>query len=254
MLTSYDFSFWDWGNSIYFSKATNNIIKILNLKLDSSQTKPVHLQLAVTSRRSLGSFLTQDWEPVTITLQALELIDKAEPVQVHFTLNLRDQQSMSMQDGCRVYMATRGLCFMVSWTIFKNHLLKAGLTQNMETMAFQTLTTIDFILFSQVWGHTWREFYWLAFGWWPITYAFALHLRVRNHTTWWFRRCVLGRPSDTFFRALTISWSWLLTHVWSDPRAHMSRGTNFHGWRVPLLPPKSTQLRSSELWSGRRGS
>ena len=134
MLTSYDFSFWDWGNSIYFSKATNNIIKILNLKLDSSQTKPVHLQLAVTSRRSLGSFLTQDWEPVTITLQALELIDKAEPVQVHFTLNLRDQQSMSMQDGCRVYMATRGLCFMVSWTIFKNHLLKAGLTQNMETM------------------------------------------------------------------------------------------------------------------------
>jgi len=30
---------------------------------------------------------------VTITLQALSLVEKAEPVQVHFTLRLRDQRS-----------------------------------------------------------------------------------------------------------------------------------------------------------------
>jgi len=56
---------------------------------------------------TLGPLHTQDWEPVTITLQALPLVEKAEPVQVHFTLRtifkkhlLRDQQSMWMQDGC----------------------------------------------------------------------------------------------------------------------------------------------------------
>ena len=36
---------------------------------------------------------------------------------------------------------------MVTWTIFKNHLLEVDLTQNQETMALRTLTTVDFILF-----------------------------------------------------------------------------------------------------------
>jgi hypothetical protein len=52
-----------------------------------------------------------------------------------------------MQDGYKVYMdsyvASNGSCFTVTWTIFKNHLLKVGLTQNRETMALQTLTTIN---------------------------------------------------------------------------------------------------------------
>jgi hypothetical protein len=33
---------------------------------------------------------------------------------------------------------------------------------------------------------------------------------------------VLGRPLDTFFWALTISWSRLLAHVWSGPKAALS--------------------------------
>ena len=53
-----------------------------------------------------------------------------------------------MQDGCKVYMASNGSYVMVTWTIFKNHLLEVGLTQNRETMAFQTFITIDlFYLF-----------------------------------------------------------------------------------------------------------
>ena len=31
---------------------------------------------------------------------------------------------------------------MVTWIIFKNHLLEVGLTQNQETMALRTLTTV----------------------------------------------------------------------------------------------------------------
>jgi hypothetical protein len=36
---------------------------------------------------------------------------------------------------------------MVTWTIFINHLLEVGLSQNQETMPLQTLTTIDLFYF-----------------------------------------------------------------------------------------------------------
>ena len=36
---------------------------------------------------------------------------------------------------------------MVTWTIFKNHLLEVGLTQNREIMALQMLTTVDLFYF-----------------------------------------------------------------------------------------------------------
>ena len=45
------------------------------------------------------------------------------------------------------YMASNGSCFMVTWTIFKNHLLEIGLTQNREIMTLRTLTTIDLFNF-----------------------------------------------------------------------------------------------------------
>ena len=45
------------------------------------------------------------------------------------------------------YVASNGSCFMVAWTIVKNHLLEVGLTQNWETMAFQTLTTVVLFYF-----------------------------------------------------------------------------------------------------------
>ena len=36
---------------------------------------------------------------------------------------------------------------MVNWIIFKNHLLVVGLTQNQETTALRTLTTVDLFYF-----------------------------------------------------------------------------------------------------------
>ena len=51
-----------------------------------------------------------------------------------------------MQDGCQVYMdsyvASNGSCFMVTWTIFQNHLLEVDLIQNRETMILRMLTTV----------------------------------------------------------------------------------------------------------------
>jgi hypothetical protein len=49
------------------------------------------------------------------------------------------EHSMWMQDECKVYMdsymAPSGSCFMDTWTILKNHLLKVELTQSRETVA-----------------------------------------------------------------------------------------------------------------------
>ena len=74
-------------------------------------------------------------------------MEKVELVQVQFTLHLRDQWSMWIQDGFKVYMASfmtsDGSCFMVTWIIFEKHPLEVGLQQYREILALQTLTTID---------------------------------------------------------------------------------------------------------------
>ena len=45
------------------------------------------------------------------------------------------------------YLASNGSCFMIIWIIFKNYFLYVGLTQNRETMALQTLTTVALFYF-----------------------------------------------------------------------------------------------------------
>ena len=161
----------------------------------------------------LGPLHTQDWEPVTITLQALSLVEKVEPVQVRFTLCLRDQRRMWMQDGCKVYMA------------------------------LQTLTTIYSFYFYHGWGPTWIKIHWNSI------WSRAQSHRT-SHYTWEFLTTlhdfggVLGRPVDTFYWALTNSWSQLLACVWSG--SYWTRASNylkrkqwlFCGNREPLLVPE----------------
>jgi hypothetical protein len=93
---------------------------------------------------------TRDRLPMAIALRALPLVEKAEQVHVRFTWCLRDQRSMWVQDGCKVYMdpymASNGSCFVVTWTIFKNLLLEVGRTQKWETMAFQNVINRWFII------------------------------------------------------------------------------------------------------------
>jgi hypothetical protein len=44
-------------------------------------------------------------------------------------------------------MASNGSCFIVIWTIFKNHLVEVGRTQIWDTMALRTLTTVGLFYF-----------------------------------------------------------------------------------------------------------
>ena len=166
--------------------------------------------------RETGPLHTRYWEPMTSTLQVLSLVEKAEPIQVRFTLRSRDQQSMWMQDRCKVYMdsymALNGSCFMVTWTLFKNHFLEIGLTQIRETMALWMLTTVD--LFYFMWGPSWIKNHWNSIW-------LRAQSHVTSHCTWGSMTTLdvfggaLGQPLGTFFWALTISWSRLLACVWS---------------------------------------
>ena len=58
----------------------------------------------------------------------------AGPSSLHTTLEGPTEYVSGMQDGCKVYMdsymASSGSCYMVTYTIFKNHLLEVCLTQN----------------------------------------------------------------------------------------------------------------------------
>ena len=73
-----------------------------------------------------------------------------------------------MQDGCKVYMdsyvASNGSCLMVTWTIIKDHLLEVGLTQNRETTALRTLTTVGLFYFIMCDHPHEQKFIEIAFG------------------------------------------------------------------------------------------
>jgi hypothetical protein len=174
---------------------------------------------------------TREWEPVTISLQALSLVGKAEPVQVRFfTLRLRDQRSMWMRDRWKVYVdsyvALDGSCFMVTWTIFKNHLLGVGLPQSRRPWHSECSQPLVCSILSCVrtcvnrFSLKWH----LVEG--PVTYDFTLHSRARDQHYMIVEVC-LGRPSDTFFWDLTISWSRLLARVWSGPMYIMRNAGTF---------------------------
>ena len=66
---------------------------------------------------SLEPLLTRDWWPVTISLEALSLVEMVELGQGFFTLHLRDQQSEWLQDGCMsTWIPTWHQMDHVSWS------------------------------------------------------------------------------------------------------------------------------------------
>ena len=64
-------------------------------------------------------------------------------------------------------MASNGSCFMVIRTILQSHLLDIGRTQNHETMALWTLTTVDLICFEKCEDLHEYEFILTSFVWGP---------------------------------------------------------------------------------------
>jgi hypothetical protein len=160
------------------------------------------------------------WVPMSITLQVVSLVEKVVPIQVRFAIHLRDQRMMWMQYACKVHMDTfmvlNGSCFMVTWTIFKNCLLKVGLTQKLGDHFTPNVHNRWFILFYHVWGPTLIKIHWNSI-WLRAWSHMASHYTWRVVTTLHDFGGVMGQPLDTFFWALAISCSRLLIRVWSGP-------------------------------------
>ena len=191
-----------------------------------------------------GPLHTWDWEPVTITLWALSLVEKAEPIQVRFTLCLRNQRSMWMQDGWKVYMesyvASNGSCFMVNRIIFKNHLLEVGLTQHRETWHSKCSHMLIYSILSCMRTHMNNDsLQWhLVEG--LITYGFTLHLRICDHTTWRCLRKAFGHfhlGSHNFMvtpLGLCVKWPlvFMLLASWKmeSSQNNLMWPPNFDGW------------------------
>ena len=106
-----------------------------------------------------------------------------------------------MQDGCKVYMdsymASSGSCLMVTWTIFKDHRLKVGLTQTKRPWHSERSQPLIYSILSCVRTNMNRISLEQHLVESPITYDFTLHLRFVP--TLHDFRGVLGRPLDTFF-------------------------------------------------------
>ena len=127
--------------------------------------------VASSTSRSKGHFTHETESPWPLHFKHSHWWKRGSRIHVHFTLHLRDQRSKWMQDRCKVYMdsymASNGSCFMCTWTIFKNHILKVGLTHNREIMTLRTLTTVGifyYIMCKNPHDYTFIE---IAFGWGP---------------------------------------------------------------------------------------
>ena len=76
----------NYNTQLFLQEITNNVMFTFSV---GDTTHVVYNQGHFTHR-----------EPVSITLQALSLVEMAELVQVRFTLCLRDQRSMGVNARC----------------------------------------------------------------------------------------------------------------------------------------------------------
>jgi hypothetical protein len=84
-------------------------------------------------------------------------------------------------------------------------------------MELQTLTPADLFYFIMGEDVVWIEFIEIAFGWGPG--HIWLHITLEGPWPhYMILEGVLGRPLDTYFWVLTLSWSRLLARVRSAPK------------------------------------
>ena len=160
--------------------------------------------------------------PMTMT-SALSLVETAEPVQVRFTLYLRDRHSMWMQGGCQ---SLHGFLRGIKWIMFHGHLdyfqkPPLGGRPNTKPGDHGTPNTHNhwFILCYHAWRPAWIEIHWNNIiclrAWSHMT---SHRTWARDHMTWFwkcfgmsFRQFLLG-SHDFNVTALgsCVKWPWFL--------------------------------------------
>jgi hypothetical protein len=118
---------------------------------------------------------------------------------------------------------------MVAWTIFKNQLLKVGITQNRETMTPQNLAAVCLLYSIMCEGHVWIKFHWITIQPKVWSHMTSHYTRGAHDHTTWFWKC-RGTTFGHLFWALTVSWShlfWALSLVILEASWDGRRPTSF---------------------------
>ena len=120
---------------------------------------------------------------MTIALQALTLVEKAEPIQVHFALRLKDHRSMWMQGGCKLvkstWIPTWHQLNCVSWSLGLFSLGPVAGRPHTKPGDHGTPNAHNrwFILSYHVWGPAWIEVHW-------ISICLRFRSNMTSHYTW----------------------------------------------------------------------
>ena len=179
-------------------------------QLEKRRHTPCRLLESSCHRAFVKGDFTHETEAVTVTVQALSLVEKVEPVQVRFfTLRWRDQRSMYV--NARWMWSLHGFLRGIEQIMFHGRLdyfqnPSRGGRPNIKPGDHGTPNAHNrwFILLYCVWGPAWINIHWNSISLrGPVTYDFTLHLRTV--TTLDDFGGVLGWPLHTFFGALKIS-------------------------------------------------
>jgi hypothetical protein len=134
---------------------------------------------------------TRDRKPATITLRALSLVEKAELVQVLLHTMLEGPTDYA---NARWMWSLHGFPHSIQWIMFHGHLdyfqkppLGDRRNTKPEDSGTVALQTFIYLILSCMRTCKNRNLLKLHLVEGPITYDFTLHLRVRDHTTWFWR-------------------------------------------------------------------
>ena len=111
---------------------------------------------------------------------------------------------MDEQTYTELYMECIAQCFMMFWVLRQAHFKEVSLTRNLEIMAFQNLTSLDWCNLLCRRTHINRM---------VMKSLFVFVLTLHFQDLWPYEIC--GMASGWVSRALIILWSQLLAIVWS---------------------------------------
>ena len=161
----------------------------------------------------LGPLHTWDWEPVTIILQALSLVEKVEPGS-KFASHCAWGSNWVCECKMDVtWIPTWHPMNYVSWSLGLYSQTTSCMSTYHKTRRPWHFEHSQLLIYSilacmrtRMNGHslTWHLVESM------IAYDFTLHLRVRDHTRWCLEVCWDGLWTPTFLCALRIAWSRLL--------------------------------------------
>ena len=179
--------------------------------------------------RILGPLHTRDWEPVTIALLALSLVEKGD-VNAHYAWGINGVCQCKM-DVKSTWISIWHRMDHVSWSLglfSNNHLLEVGLTQTGRPCHSECLLWLIYSIFIMCEDSHENKFVEIVFDW-GLTYIW-LHSTLEGlwpHYSTCFWRCLQTAFGNFLLSSHKSMVATLGSCMWSGP-CFMSAGSNYN--------------------------